>query len=169
MNRILAFALAAAIAAPLAAAPAAAKTASRSTAASAARFNGKWHSVPEGTFWSNGELPAGFSLMIDLEFGPNSLVYTSVNDTDKAKPMGLTYTATLDGATLPLPGQARYNQVSVRQLSKNEFQLLKSKDGDVIVAEFWTFYPDGKTLVRRGVGKSPEGISKAFQETFKRR
>jgi hypothetical protein len=135
---------------------------------SAAKFNGKWHSVPDGTFWSNGELPAGFSLAIELTFGPNKLIYGSVNDTNKSKPMGLTYTATLDGAVLPLPGQARYNQVSVKQLSANEFQLLKSKDGDVIVAEFWTFYPDGKTLIRRGVGKSPEGVSKAFQETFKR-
>ena len=135
---------------------------------SAAQYDGKWHSVAEGTYWSDGKLPAGFSLTIELKFSPNKLVYASVNDTDKAKPMGLGYTATLDGTTIALPGQARYNQVSVKQLSANEFQLLKSKDGDVIVAEFWTFYPDGKTLVRRGVGKSPEGVSKAFQETFKR-
>jgi hypothetical protein len=40
------------------------------------------------------------------------------------------------------------------------------KDGDVIVGEFWTFRPDGKTLVRRGVGKSPQGTSRAYQETF---
>ena len=157
-------ALALAVAVPLSAVPVIAQPA----LPSATKFDGKWHSVPEGTFWSDGKLPAGFSLLIDLKFSPNKLVYKSVNDTNKANPMGLTYEATLDGTTLPLPGQARYNQVSVKQLSANEFQLLKSKDGDVIVAEFWTFYPDGKTLVRRGVGKSPEGVSKAFQETFKR-
>lgn len=159
------FALALAVAAtPLAASPQGAPAA----ATGVAKYDGKWHSVPAGTYWSDGKLPAGFSLTIELKFSANKLVYASVNDTDKARPMALTYTATLDGTTLALPGQARYNQVSVKQLSANEFQLLKSKDGDVIVAEFWTFYPDGKTLVRRGVGKSPEGISKAFQETFKR-
>ena len=159
---ILALALAAAALPPGASAQAPAM------ANSASAHNGKWHSVADGTYWSDGKLPPGFSLAIELTFGPNRLNYSSVNDTDQAKPMALAYTATLDGATLPLPGQARYNQVSVRQLSANEFQLLKSKDGDVIVAEFWTFYPDGKTLIRRGVGKSPEGVSKAFQETFKR-
>ena len=163
MKTLLALAIAA-IAVPLAAAPQATPAAT----ASAAKYDGKWHSVPSGTYWSDGKLPAGFSLTIELKFSANKLVYSSVNDTDKAKPMGLGYTATLDGTTIALPGQARYNQVSVKQLSANEFQLLKSKDGDVIVAEFWTFYPDGKTLVRRGVGKSPEGVSKAFQETFKR-
>ena len=163
MKTIIAIALAAAVTAPLTAA-----SQGRPAAANAARYDGKWHSVSEGTYWSDGKLPQGFSLAIELKFEPNKLIYKSVNDTDKGKPMGLNYEATLDGTTLPLPGQARYNQVSVRQTSANEFQLLKSKDGDVIVAEFWTFYPDGKTLVRRGVGKSPEGVSKAFQETFKR-
>lgn len=170
MKTALALALAAAVvvsATPIVAAPSG-KPGATASAASAASFNGKWHSVSQGTYWSDGKLPPGFSLTIELKFGPNQLVYSSVNDTDKAKPMGLTYTATLDGATLPLTGQARYNQVSVRQTSNTEFQLLKSKDGDVIVAEFWTFYPDGKTLIRRGVGKSPKGVSKAFQETFVR-
>ena len=163
MKILLALAMTA-VAVPLAAAP----QATPAPMPSAAKYDGKWHSVSEGTYWSDGKLPQGFSLAIELKFEPNKLIYKSVNDTDKGKPMGLNYEATLDGTTLPLPGQARYNQVSVRQTSANEFQLLKSKDGDVIVAEFWTFYPDGKTLVRRGVGKSPEGVSKAFQETFKR-
>lgn len=166
MKTLLALALSATVVAtPITAAPGDTPAAA---AASATRFNGKWHSTPQGTYWSDGKLPAGFSLTIELTFGPNQLLYSSVNDTNKAKPMGLSYTATLDGATLPLTGQARFNQMAVKQTSANEFQLLKSKDGDVIVAEFWTFYPDGKTLVRRGVGKSPEGVSKAFQETFVR-
>ena len=166
MKKLIALMVAAAVVTPLATVSQAATTAA--ALPSAAKFNGKWHSVADGTFWSDGKLPAGFSLSIDLTFEPNKLIYKSVNDTNAAKPMGLNYEATLDGTTLPLPGQARYNQVSVRELSANEFQLLKSKDGDVIVAEFWTFYPDNKTLIRRGVGKSPEGVSKAFQETFKR-
>lgn len=44
----------------------------------------------------------------------------------------------------------------------------KTRGIDVVATYRRTFYPDGQTLVRRGVGKSPEGVFKAFQETFKR-
>jgi hypothetical protein len=46
--------------------------------------------------------------------------------------------------------------------------VLEQKDGDVIVGQYWRFSPDGKTLVRWGVGKAPDGKSKAFLEWFDR-
>ena len=130
--------------------------------------DGSWTSTDEGTYWSDGKLPKGFKLTINLKFSDNKLDYHSVNTTQPDKPMPTDYVTTLDGTVAPFAGQQRFNQVSVKQLGPDEFQILKMKDGDVIVGEFWFFRPDGKTLVRRGVGKSPEGISKAYQETFKR-
>jgi hypothetical protein len=130
--------------------------------------SGTWRSSADGTFWSDGKLPKDFSLRIVLRFAQGTLHYYSINETDPAKPTTLEYEAPTDGTVITIAGQARYNQVSVRQLGAGEYQLLKMKDGDVIVGEFWTFRPDGKTLVRRGVGKATDGVSKAFQETFHR-
>jgi hypothetical protein len=138
------------------------------TAAAADKHDGKWHSVEAKSSWSNGQFPKGFSLTIELTFKDNQLQYRSLNDTDKTKTAGTGFTATLDGKPTPLPGKERFTHVSVRKLGPNEFEVLKTKDGDVIVGEYWTFYPDGKTLVRRGVGKSPEGRSKAYEEYFVR-
>lgn len=129
--------------------------------------DGSWVSVEEKSYWSDGKLPKGFKLTITLKFGDNRLEYHSVNTTG-GREFKTDYLTTLDGAISAFENQDRFNQVSVKQLGPDEFQILKLKDGDVIVGEFWTFRPDGKTLVRRGVGKSPEGRSKAYQETFVR-
>ena len=129
--------------------------------------DGSWVSVEEKSYWSDGNLPKGFKLTINLKFGDNKLEYHSVNTTG-GREFKTDYLTSLDGTPAVFKDQARFNQVSVKQLGPDEFQILKMKDGDVIVGEFWTFRPDGKTLVRRGVGKSPEGRSKAYQETFVR-
>lgn len=129
--------------------------------------DGAWASVEEKSYWSDGKLPKGFKLTINLKFGDNKLEYHSVNTTG-GREFKTDYLTTLDGTPTVFENQDRFNQVSVKQLGPDEFQILKMKDGDVIVGEFWTFRPDGKTLVRRGVGKSPEGKSKAYQETFVR-
>jgi hypothetical protein len=129
--------------------------------------DGAWASVEEKSYWSDGKLPKGFKLTINLTFGDNKLEYHSVNTTG-GREFKTDYLTTLDGTPTVFENQERFNQVSVKQLGPDEFQILKMKDGDVIVGEFWTFRPDGKTLVRRGVGKSPEGKSKAYQETFVR-
>ncbi len=55
------------------------------------------------------------------------------------------------------------------QTGPNDLQILKMKDGDVIAGEFWTFSPDGKTAIRRGIGKNPDGKSHAYQEAFVRK
>ncbi|CAN7606070.1 hypothetical protein LJR225_004591 [Phenylobacterium sp. LjRoot225] len=130
--------------------------------------DGAWSSVESQSYWSDGKLPKGFKLTINLAFGDNKLEYHSVNTTMPGKEFKTDYLTTLDGTPAIFENQDRFNQVSVKQLGPDEFQILKMKDGDVIVGEFWTFRPDGKTLVRRGVGKSPEGRSKAYQETFVR-
>lgn len=127
---------------------------------------GSWQSVRDGSYWSTGDFPASFSLRIDLMFEGGKLIYHSVNDSDKAKVGVLDFTVPTDGSVHPIAGQARYNQVSVNRISDSELHVLQLKDGDVIVASFYTFAPDGKSFVRNGVGKSPEGKSKAYREVF---
>lgn len=131
--------------------------------------DGDWVSVHEGSFWSDGKLPHDFKLTVSLKFGPNHLEYHSVNTTQPDKPYVSDHVTTLDGTVAPFPNQVRFNQVSVLQTGPDDIQILKMKDGDVIAGEFWTFSPDGKTAIRRGVGKSPEGVSKAYQEHFVKR
>lgn len=131
--------------------------------------DGAWVSVHEGSYWSDGKLPPDFKLTVNLTFGPNKLVYHSVNTTNPDHPYISDHTTTLDGAVAPFENQARFNQVSVKQTGPNDIAILKMKDGDVIAGEFWTFSPDGKTAVRRGVGKSPAGVSKAYEEHFEKK
>ncbi|WP_327194392.1 hypothetical protein [Novosphingobium organovorum] len=38
----------------------------------------------------------------------------------------------------------------------------------MIVGQYWVFSSDRKRLTRWGVGKAPDGQSKAFVETFER-
>lgn len=138
-------------------------------AAAASPHNGSWESVHDLSSWSDGNFPKDFKLTINVKFDDNKLEYHSVNTTNPDKPFKTDYVASLDGKHHPFAEQARFNQIAVRQLAPNEFEILKMKDGDVIVGEYWTFRPDGKTLVRRGVGKSPEGKSKAYEEYFVRK
>ena len=137
-------------------------------APSISSHDGSWHSVEAKSSWSDGHFPKGFSLTISLKFDANKLSYHSVNDTDAAHPVGLDWAVPLDDTIAPIMGNPRFNQIRIKRLSADDFQVLEQKDGDVIVGQFWTFSKDGKTLVRRGVGKSPEGKSKAFEEFFVR-
>jgi hypothetical protein len=139
-------------------------------AAAQAIHSGTWHSVETKSSWSNGNFPKGFSLTIVLSFSKDTLTYHSVNDTlkDKGKLFMTDWEAPLDDSVAPVNGGGRFNQVRVRPLGPDQFQVLEQKDGDVVVGQFWTFSSDGKTLVRHGVGKSPEGRSNAFEEFFER-
>lgn len=133
------------------------------------QHDGAWVCDPERSSWSDGKFPRDiFSLTINITMTDDKITYASVNDSLKPKMFHTNYETTLDGADSVFEGQARFNQVAVQQLREDEFEILKKKDGDVIVGEYWTFRPDGKTLVRRGVAKSPEGISKAYEEFFVR-
>jgi hypothetical protein len=136
--------------------------------AMAADHSGSWHSVESKSSWSNGEFPKGFSLTITVNFTDNQVVYHSANDTDKNKVAGLDFTASLDGTVSPIANQSRFNQISVKKLGPDELEILEMKDGDVIVGSFWTFSKDGKMFVRHGVGKAPDGKSKAFEEFFEK-
>lgn len=131
-------------------------------------LSGTYHSVHEKSFWSNDQFPKNFSLTINLTFTASGMDYRSVNDSNKAQLHGNSFHASLDDSITPLPGKARYNQVRIRQLGARQFQVLENKDGDVIVGQFWQFSEDGQTLTRWGVGKAPDGVSKAFLETFER-
>lgn len=150
----------------LAALAAAALSLAASGAWAANAHDGAWVSQHEGSYWSDGKLAPNFKLTVWLTFAANKLTYHSENTTDPAKPYISDHVTTLDGTPAPFPNQARFNQVSVKQTGPNDIAILKMKDGDVIAGEFWTFSADGKTAVRRGVGKSPEGISKAYEEHF---
>lgn len=138
-------------------------------AAAETDFSGVWVYVAKGSYWSSNDLPKEFSLTIDMKFARERLTYSSVNDTDKSKIGRLDFVAPLDGTVVPIGNQSRYNQVSVKRTGANELEIIQYQDGDVIVGSFYTFLPDGKTFVRRGVGKSPEGKSKAYQEYFVRK
>lgn len=131
-------------------------------------LNGAYHSVDAKSYWSDGTFPKGFSATLNLSFGPNALDYRGVNDTNKNKLYINAFEATLDDAVHPISDNPRFNQIRIRQLGAAEFQVLEQKDGDVIVGQHWQFSTDGKTLVRWGVAKAPDGRSKAFLETFKR-
>jgi len=132
------------------------------------KFNGSWKIVNAKSSWSDGNYPKNMSLAIDLVFNEEQLTYHSVNDTNKDKPASVSFTAGIGGKAFPLSGSPRYNQVTLKKISDNEFELLELKDGDVIVGALWMFSQDGKHLVRWGVGKSPEGKSKAYIEYFDR-
>ncbi len=138
-------------------------------AAAQGTHSGAWHSVESKSNWSDGQLPKGFSLTITLSFSNDTLVYKSINDTDKIAVSGLDFTAALDGTVTAIPNRPRYNQVSVKRLGPDEFQVLEMKDGDVIVGSFWTFSGNGKVFIRRGVAKSADGKSRAFEEYFERK
>jgi len=138
-------------------------------ALAADKHDGAFHSVEAKSFWSNGEFPKGFSLTINLKWDSNVLTYHSVNDTNKS---GKAYTndfvVPIDDTVAPINDNPRFNQIRIKRLGPDTFQVLEQKDGDVIVGQYWQFSNAGNTLVRWGVGKAPDGKSKAFQEWFER-
>lgn len=141
-------------------------SATLATPAFAAAHDGVYQSNEAKSFWSDGNFPKGFKLKIELKWLPNKLVYHAVNTTNPAKPYINNFEASLDDQVGPLNDNARFNQIRIKQLTPDAYQVLEQKDGDVIVGQRWEFSKDGKSLVRWGVGKSPEGKSKAFLEWF---
>jgi hypothetical protein len=129
-------------------------------------FSGTWKiDAPKSSF-SNGKFPKNMSITIKVEIQGERLIYHSVNDTNKEKPSGIDYTATLDGKPSPATGNDRYNTVSVRRIGKNQLEILESKDGDVIVGAIWELLPGGKRFVRRGIAKGADGKSWEYEEFF---
>ncbi len=135
--------------------------------AAAADHSGHYVSVHDRSSWSNDKFPKDFKLAIDLKFGPNQVDYKSLNTTNPAQPGGAAYVARLDGTPTMRPGNPRFDRIVWRQRTPDQFEVLEIKgEDDVIVGSFWTFMPDGKTLIRRGVGKDAQGVSKAYEEVF---
>ncbi len=133
--------------------------------------SGSWHSVESRTWWSDGALPKGFSLTLNLEFAAGRFVYRSANDTDKSKPpSGIEFATTLDGSIQPAADQQAngYDQISFQQTSPSEFRMLRFLHGELTAAQFWSFSADGKELVRRGSTKTPQGPWHAYEEWFVR-
>ena len=129
-------------------------------------FEGAWQEKHNAT--PGITTPANFKLTIWMTMEGAKLHYHSENTTQPDKPYISDHVSTLDGKVAPFPDQVRFNEISTLLTEPHELQILKMKDGDVIAGEFWTFSKDGKTAVRRGVGKTPEGKSRAYQEHFVR-
>lgn len=132
------------------------------SASAAADYSGTYQSVAAKSSWSNGEFPKNFSLMIQVKFEGNKIVYHSVNANSPAA--NLDYTAPLDGTVVPMAGNARFNQIRVKKIASNELEILEMKDGDVLVAAYWAFDKNG--FVRRGVGKGADGKSHEYEEFY---
>lgn len=142
-----------------------------SLAHAADSLDGIWRLDNVKSFWTNGKMPKNMSLTIQVDFKANTLNYYSVNDTFPGKRFVLRYEIPMDGKNHPIPDHGpkdRYNAMNVRRLDDHQFLFMKMKGDDVVVGEFWQYSADGKHLVRRGVGKSIEGTSKAFIEYFDR-
>src|SRR5690348_7699006 len=132
------------------------------SASAATDYSGTYQSVASKSSWSNGEFPKNFSLMIQVKFEGNKVVYHSVNANSPAA--NLDYTAPMDGTVVPMTGNARFNQIRVKKTAPNELEILEMKDGDVLVAAYWIFEKDG--FVRRGVGKGADGKSHEYEEYY---
>jgi len=129
-------------------------------------LNGTWKiDAPKSSF-SNGKFPKNMSITIQLKVNGDRLVYHSVNDTNKENPTGFDYTVTMDGKPSPATGSATFNTASVRRLSKNQLEILESKDGDVMVGAYWELLPGGRRFVRRGIAKGADGKSWEYEEFF---
>jgi hypothetical protein len=129
-------------------------------------FTGKWKIDAPKSSWSDGKFPKNMSITIDLAFSNGELKYHSINDTNKEKPAYLDWTAKLDWQTYPIPNNARFNEVRVRQLTPTQLEVLELKDGDVIVSALWEMLDGGKRFVRRGVGKAADGKAHEYEEFF---
>lgn len=129
-------------------------------------YEGAWDAVHAAT--PGTTTPANFKLIIWMKQEGANLHYHSENTTMPATPYISDHVSPLDGTPAPFPNQTRYNMVATLLTEPTELQILKKKDDDVISGEFWTFSADGKTAVRRGIGKSPEGKSYPYQEHFVR-
>ena len=129
-------------------------------------LNGTWKIDASKSSFSNGKFPKNMSITIQVTIQGEQMIYHSVNDTDKNKPTGIDYTATIGAKASSATGSDRYNTVSVRRLSKNQIEILESKDGDVIVGAIWELFPGGKRFVRRGIAKGTDGRSFEYEEYF---
>lgn len=133
-------------------------------------FTGTWVNDNVRSTWSDGHYPTGkMKLKMMVSISGNHLIYHSVNDTLKNKaPMIIDFDAVIDGKPYPLSGSDRYDVVRVRRLEGDHIEILEMKNDDLIVGAIWTLEDGGKTFMRWGVGKSPKGTSKAYQEFFTR-
>jgi len=130
-------------------------------------YNGLWKIDDSKSGWSDGNFPKNMSLSIQLKVTGDEIVYHSINDTNKEKKANtVDYTAKADGKDNPLTGGGRYNMVSIRRVSKDEYEVLEKKDGDVIVFAIWQMLPGNKTFVRRGMAKGVDGKAHEYEEFF---
>jgi hypothetical protein len=138
-------------------------------AAAEPKHSGTYKIDPKRMNFSDGTTPPTMSLTVSMTITPDRLRYRSVNDTMKDRaPYVSEFDAPLDDTPAPFPNQQRFNFVRIKKLSANEYRIMKMKDDDVISGEVWTFQPNGKEVVRRGVTKNPQNHSHFYDEWFVR-
>ena len=130
-------------------------------------LDGTWKINDKKSSWSDGKFPPAMSLMIQVKIDGNTMKYHSVNDTAKNRPPAVAdFEAAMDGKPHPFPESARFNLVQIRRLDTGGLEILEMKDADVIVGAWWWVSPDGKQLIRRGIGKAADGTSHEYEEYF---
>ncbi len=139
-------------------------------AAAAPMHSGSWVVDPARVQFSDGQTPKNLQLMVELTITQDRFTYRSTNTSSPDRPPAVqTFSAPVDGTPVPITGQAGANQVSVKRLSANEYVILRLNGDDAVLGEFWTFQPDGRQVVRRGIARKPDGKSRYYDEWFERR
>ena len=140
-------------------------TAFLATSALASPLDGAWQEKHPPASIKGVTTAEGFKLTIWMKVNGEELDYYSENTTQPATPYISTHVSKLDGTVAPFPNQTRFNQVTTLLTEPRELAIMKMKDGDVLAGEYWSFSVDGKSAVRRGVGKR-DGKSYPYQEHF---
>jgi hypothetical protein len=132
-------------------------------------LSGKWVINDSTSSWSNGAFPPHMSLTINVTVNGDTMIYNSVNDTDKAKPSGINFTVPMDGKPHSIPDTGRINQIQIKRIGLNQIEFLELKDGDVVVGAYWWIDKGGKEMIRRGIARGADGHSHEYEEFFDKR
>jgi hypothetical protein len=139
-------------------------------AAAVPMHSGTWVVDPARVQFSDGLTPKNLQLKVELTITDDRFTYRSTNTSSPDRPPAVqSFSAPVDGTPAPITGQAGATMVSVKRLSANEYAILRLNGDDVVLGEFWTFQPDGRQVVRRGIARKPDGKARYYDEWFERR
>lgn len=132
-----------------------------------AALNGTWTIERERSSWSNGLFPRdSMSLTVSLCLRDGRLFYHSVNRTDPAvAPSHFRFDIPLDDRPYPFAGSRRFDHLRGRLLPDGALEILKLRDGAILIAEIWRPDRDG-LLFRWGVSCAVPQAPKVYSEYF---
>lgn len=118
--------------------------------------------------WSNGQFPPNMALTVNLSIDGDDFEYHAVNTTrSKENPYTVDFTAKLDGQPYPSTGHG-VDHVALRRRGDDEYQLIKTLNGDITAVEYWRFEDGDDLLVKHGTIQREDGLM-AYVESFRRR